>query len=235
MVTVVEYKEFVSDIFNRLSLIQKHKLFYFSLFDPSSWEELERYPELGKLQKEIDEEVVKLMKETNFKFYRKHLKSKEARTNFLRSFVYNGDLCSFMIAAALNEKKIATRVKPVKSEFPDLVILVKGEEEEGVEIKRLLSCANLKERVDHEIVKPLQDRKWKKSIKLLFLFPQVGTENPHRIQQIIEGFYALEDYIRERAHTETKLQCRYVEREYQEDSPYSFGELIDNLSKWIFK
>lgn len=225
----MKYKEFVSGIFNRLSPGQKHELFYFSLFDPSSWEEwggLERYP---KLKGELDKRVVDLAKRVNPKFYKKHARSDVRRTKFLRTFVYTGDLCRCMLAAALNEKKIMTRIR----KFPDLVVVVKGEEKAGVEIKRLVSCANLKEHIYDEIVEPLKGGVWKKDNKLLFLFPQLGEEDPSRIQQIIKGFYLLEDYISERAGVETRLLCRYVEKEHHEGSRYSFGGLIDNLSEWL--
>lgn len=225
----MNYREFVSDIFDKLSPGQKHELFYFSLFDPSSWEEwggLERYP---KLKGELDKRVVDLVTRVNPKFFKKHAKSDVRRTKFLRTFVYTGDLCRFMLVAALNEKKILTRIR----KFPDLVVVVKGEEIAGVEIKRLLSCANLEEHIYDEIVKPLKGGVWKKDNRLLFLFPQLGEENPDRIQQIIKGFYLLEDYISEKARVETKLLCKYVEKAHHEGSQYSFGGLIDDLSEWV--
>jgi len=227
----MKYGEFVSGIFNKLSPDQKHELFYFSLFDPSSWEEWERYPELKEFQKELDGKVVNLVKGVNPKFYKKHAKSEVRKTKFLRTFVYTGDVCCFMLAAALNEKKIVTRIE--RSGFPDLVVAIKGEEKAGVEIKRLISCANLKEHIDDEIVKPLKGGVWKKDNKLLFLFPQLGEEEPSRIQQIIKGFYILEDYISGKAGVGTRLLCRYVEKKYHEGSQYSFDGLIDNLSKWV--
>ena len=229
----MEYKEFVSDIFNKLSPSQKHEIFYYSLFDPSSWEEWERedrerYP---KFQEEVDKKVVDMVKGVTPRFYRKHAKSERRRMKFLRTFVYGGDLCCFLLAAALNEKKITTRIS--KSGFPDLVVATKGEEKVGVEVKRLLSCANIREHICDEIVEPLKGGVWKKNIKLLFLFPQFGKENPSRIQQIIKGFYVLEDYMSEKAGVETKLLSKYVEKEHHEDSRYSFSGLIDDLSKWV--
>jgi len=227
----MNYREFVSDIFNRLSPSQKHELFYFSLFDPSSWEEGVRYPILKEFKEELDERVVDLAKRVNPKFYRKITKSGVRKTKFLITFIYTGDLCCFMLAAALNEKKIVARTR--KFGFPDLVVMVRGEEKAGVEIKRLISCASLKGRIDDEIVKPLNDGVWEKDNKLLFLFPQLGDEDPSRIQQIIKGYYFLEDYINERTGVETRLLCKYVEKKHHESSQYSFDGLIDKLSKWL--
>ena len=42
-------------------------------------------------------------------------------------------------------------------------------------------------------VKKLKD---KDKTLLLFLFPQVEKDNPLRINQLIKGFYILEDYLK---------------------------------------
>ena len=221
----MKYQDYTRHVYNKLSPRKKHELFYYSLFDPSGWEELSM-PPLKTIQEELPKKVVNLIRRaTKHQSVRSKIKRKE---NFLRNFVYAGKLCHFTLAAALKGKRVNARPS---QRFPDLVI--KGREEIGLEVKRLVSCTNLKERIDDEVVKPLKDGKWRQKIKLLLLFPQLEKENPDRIQRIIDGFYLIKEYVKHKFDVEIGILCVCVEKEYHEDSQYSFDKIIDKLSKWI--
>jgi hypothetical protein len=221
----MDQRRFVQEIFSRLTPEGKHCLFYSSLFDPSSWEMLPRIPELQNL----DSSIMQIIKAANPKFYKVLSRSERRKNEFLRGFAYTGDMCLSMLRAAVK----GNFEMAISEGFPDLRIRVQGEEKAGVEVKRLVSCSNFKNYLYEDIVKPLKEGKWKRKVGLLFLFPQLENENPGRIQQLIEGFYALEDCIHQLIGNETKLLCWVVEKEHHSGSPHSFERLITEFTKWV--
>ena len=235
---MVKYGEFVQSIFNPLQPNERHELFYCSLFDPSSWEELEkRRLGLRDFQRWLGERVIELIKRKNQKFFRKYVepkgrKNKEERKEyFLASLVYSEDLCNFMVASALRGKGVNIPFKTIgKRGFPDLVINVRGVPKAVIEIKRLIGCSNLKERIDNEVITELKRGKINK-LFLLLIFPTLRGDDPYRVHQIISGCYVFEDYIQSKTRKQMRIRvlCKCVEGEYHKDSRYSFESLIETL------
>ncbi len=233
----VSYGEFVNSIFNSLQPNEMHELFYCSLFDPSSWEELaEQQRELLDLQRVLEKRIIGLIKRKSRRFFRRYTTS-ERKEHFLASFVRNGDLCSFMLAAALKGKKIDIPFQSIgRQSFPDLIINTRGAPKAGIEIKRLIGCSNFKERIDDEVIPPLKDKKIDKLL-LLLVFPVLKKDDPFRVHQLTGGYYVYEDYIRNKIQKEMEVRvlCRCVEEKYSKDSKYSFKNLIEDLLSSIPK
>ena len=134
-----DYRWFLAQIFEQLNPADRHILFYYSLFDPSSGEIL-RIPEAGQVKTSVLRTVRRYPR-----LWRTVGRKQE---DFLSGFVYSGDFCCFTVAAALSERGIKT---VPREGFPDLVIIKEGEEKTGIEIKRLVSCTNLEEYLTEEI------------------------------------------------------------------------------------
>ncbi|MEM2618284.1 MAG: hypothetical protein QW356_02180 [Candidatus Hadarchaeales archaeon] len=179
--------------------------------------------ELTEIRDSLKKQLLPLVREIDRKFFRKRLREAE---DFLKRFVYSGDLCCCMLAAALRERKIKVQVL---GKFPDLELTVRGGEKIGIEIKRLISCSNLVKYVSRDVVEPLQQGKWRERFGLVLLFPQLGQERPERIQKIVDGFRILEEYLREKGVRDCEVLCKYIEKRYCEGSPYSFGSLVEDL------
>jgi len=234
----VKYGEFVQSIYTPLPPNERHELFYYSLFDPSSWEDLEgRILRLRDFQQWVGEGVIELIKRRNQIFFRKYIEPKgrknreERKEHFLASLVHSEDLCNFMIASALREKRIDIPFKTIgKRSFPDLTINVRGVPKASIEIKRLVGCSNLKERIDDEVITALKRGKINK-LFLLLVFPVLRGDNPYRIHQIIGGYYVFEEYIQSKTRKQMRIKvlCKCIEGEYHRDSRHSFESLIETL------
>ena len=57
----VDYQNYKKHVYNKLQPHEKHELFYYSLFDPSGWEELSM-PPLETIQKELPKKVINLIR-----------------------------------------------------------------------------------------------------------------------------------------------------------------------------
>jgi hypothetical protein len=214
-----DYRWFLAQIFEQLNPADRHILFYYSLFDPSSGEIL-RIPEAGQVKTSVLRTVRRYPR-----LWRTVGRKQE---DFLSGFVYSGDFCCFTVAAALSERGIKT---VPREGFPDLVIIKEGEEKTGIEIKRLVSCTNLEEYLTEEILTPLQEGRWKKDFGLLLLFPVLEKENPDRINALVEGLYALEGFVKV-GGLRIRILCHCIQKGHQPNSPYSLEKLIDKLASW---
>jgi len=236
----MDYSAFVNDIFKFLQKDERNELFYCSLFDPSSWEEIvERQRMFLNFQKNTERRIIRLLK-GKIPSFKKYMGSKIKKEYFLESFVYTGDLCVFMLAAALREKTVEIPFKTISGQgFPDFIICAHGIPKAGVEVKRLIGCSNLKERIDDEVI---SSSGWGGIDKLLLLliFPAVGEDDPFRIHQLTGGYYVFEDYIKSKIQGEKTISvlCRCIPSRPQ-NSKYSFESLVNDVldyyRKQVFK
>jgi len=229
------YEEF-KKLINKLDSSSEHQLFYYSLFDPSTWEEEKDKDKQAFISKELEEvkkEVPTIFKKFDKKFFRKFLNSKN-REMFFKDFVYSDILARFLIASKLESLGINPKVESLSArEGPDIVLNYRGKII-IIEVKRLSSCSNLRERISDEIVPQINSYLGDKII-LLFLFPQIGEENEIRLSKLIDGFYTLEDLIKLKSEKNINLFCEYVKKEYESSSDFSFEKITEKLKKFIEK
>ncbi len=171
----------------------------------------------------------------NKNFWRRYLKKKYQQKSFFENFVYTDKLTKFLIASEIEkrddfniQRNLLFRKKPI---YPDLIVRHK-DETIRVEIKRFISCSELRRRFKDEIIHNLKPNE---NTIILFIFPQVRNENAYRIFKIIKGFYILEDYLKELGFKHAKMLCQYIEKDYKKDSEFSFYKFMESLATNIFK
>ncbi len=236
----VKYTEFRNLVFRNISSEKdKHKLFYYSLFDPSSWEEVfTKTMNIEKFMKELQENIYKTLKSVSKEFWKKYLrgqyKNEPRKDYFFKECVYTDMLCKFLIACELEERKIAVQKSGVtrKELYPD-IICRKGQEKVFIEIKRIISGNNFRNVVKETIEKIKNNREAEKVIICLIFPSWKGDGNYQRMSQLIKGYYFVEDYIEKEISRKIKVICHYITKNY---SPaFSFrsfiSKLVDNIKK----
>jgi len=194
---------------------KRHKIFYYSLFDGSSWEELSKKDvslkkEFRELEKEIKEHIIDTLPSK--------IKKKINKEDFIKRYVYTDWLCKQILSFELRKKGIDCRVEE------DIIIPTKNI---TIEIKRPVSGSQMKKIVE-EIVEKFKNSSNK--FLILFIFPQVGNENPARLSQLIEINYIVEDYLKVKLG-KLKVICQYITKEYKEG--YNLDYLLERLKKDI--
>lgn len=156
------------------------------------------------------------------------MKSPKEKKDFLRRFVYSGDLHVSMIASALSQKGLQT--EPSRQAFPDLISSAQ-QRRVGIETKRLTICKNPYERIREEVLLELKKETWKEPFLLLLIFPEFEKlqEKPWRVLQLASGCRFLEDVMA--PQLQTRVLCQYVTA--QSSVQYSFDSLIENLQKEV--
>ena len=229
----VNYHDFKKEIFDTFKNDNKvlHTFFYYSLFDPSGWEERIKFLDFKKLQKEIKENVLVRIRKQNTKFYKTYIarfgKTKDEREEkFIKRFVYSDRLCRFLMASWLKDNKFRVILGYLskKEKPPDIVIKRKRDGKAIViETKRFVSCSNLKERIEAEII----GKKFKHdNILVIFFFPEIEGDNRERVYSLIKGYYIYEDYLKSKMKKNVKMYIFYVSKKYLEDSEYVFHQRI---------
>jgi hypothetical protein len=242
----VEYNDLNGLVLKNLTPESKHILFYYSLFDPSGWEEdFIKAIETKNFLKERKREILKIIKtaDKTTEFRKKYIVGKPysdgtQKVNFLID--RNSDrLCKFLIASELEKNGIRLSRKgllPKKTIYPDLIVekvienrsWEKKAFEISVEIKFLISCSNLSDRIENEIVPEIKEDE-ANNILLVLLFPSWGKEDPKRINKLIQGFYFLEKYLSKETNKKVKVICQYIDKSYSKDSEHSFNYFIKRL------
>ena len=108
----LSYNEFKDQIYMKLSEENKHELFYYSLFDPSGWEELSlgKSANIEEFSRDIKLQVKSIIRgRANREFFKKRFKGyykgdKDKLQYFLEGYIYSDKLCKFMIAAELEKR-----------------------------------------------------------------------------------------------------------------------------------
>ena len=231
----LSYKIFKDKVFKKLDDQKLHELFYFSLFDPSSWEEDFNFRRLINID-EIQKNIIEIISEANKNFLKHFIKKAEERDKFFNTFVYSDKLSRFLIAYGLEKLEIRIDENSLKKGRPDIIVFDENGRKVAVELKRIISGSNLRNAItsqNAEILKQIESFDEKKVI-LLFVFPQIGKEESIRIYKLIEGYYVIEDLIREKLKEDkiVKLVCTYVEKRYNELSDFNFKSIpkrIENI------
>jgi len=202
------------EIYKEIEEKDKHKIFYYSLFDISSFIFIEKMSRLGRELSEIDrkinEEIPKL-------FLKRGIKRTD-KLAFVRRNVYSDRLCRFLIAIELKKKGVECSI----SEEGDIEV-----NKSIVEIKRIVAGAQLSKYVE-EIVKKYEGSN--KNLVLLLIFPQIGEEDVERISKLTEIYYVIEKFLSFKIER-VKVICQYITREELEN--YNLSNLIERIVKVI--
>ena len=202
------------EIYKEIEEKDKHKIFYYSLFDISSFIFIEKMSRLGRELSEIDrkinEEIPKL-------FLKRGIKRTD-KLAFVRRNVYSDRLCRFLIAIELKKKGVECSI----SEEGDIEV-----NKSIVEIKRIVAGAQLSKYVE-EIVKKYEGSN--KNLVLLLIFPQIGEEDVERISKLTEIYYVVEKFLSFKIER-VKVICQYITREELEN--YNLSNLIERIVKVI--
>jgi hypothetical protein len=202
------------EIYKEIEEKDKHKIFYYSLFDISSFIFIEKRSKLGRELSEIDrkinEEIPKIILKRGIK--------RTDKLAFVRRNVYSDRLCRFLIAIELKKKGIVCRI----SEDGDIEV-----NESIIEIKRILAGAQLTRYVE-EIMKKYEGDN--KNLVLLLIFPQIGEEDAERISKLTEIYYVIEKFLKFKIE-KVKVICQYITREEIEN--YNLSNLIERIVKVI--
>jgi hypothetical protein len=215
------------EVYKKIKQKQPHNLntlFYYSLFDPSSYESDglllgKSFPPL-EMRKEIEKNVISIIKENDKKFWKNRIKGRK-KEKFLRSFVYSDKLCKYIIYCKLKENGIECKVSDIVDILIDNTI---------IEIKRLTSGAQLRSTLNNIITKYNNEKYLKSNFFLVLLFPEFKGENPDRTSQLIEIYYWLEDYLKIILKNENriiKVLCYYITKEGL--SPYNLDSFIERM------
>jgi len=190
--TIPKYTIFKNEVYNQLKPDEKTLLFYWALIDDSSWEEVPPpyFPDAA----EGHAKVIQILKKSS------QIKDiiVDDPDYFLKRFVQGEFLANYLLACELEAKlngSWALDIANLQKTDPPDVIFKKDEAVVSLEIKGMLSAANLKDRIIRE-VKPYLGNKNYDNFLLLLLFPVCPRENPSRVNQLIEGYYIYEEIIR---------------------------------------
>lgn len=227
---VVKYNLFKESLFPKLTIEEKNTLFYWSLLDPSGWQEINienYYPDVNSGHSKI---IKILSKNPPIKRIISKNKSK-----FVKNFINGEFLINYLIAAQLEdrltEESWRVNVREIeKRNFPDIVFERFKEEKIEVEIKSLLSASELKRRVEDEI-KPKLNAETNKNFLLVLLFSVFKQEISYRINQLIEGYYVYEEIIFEDGCSR-KVLCQACSEDYT-DSEHTFAKLINRIEHFF--
>lgn len=216
MQKIPSFTIFNNEIFSKLTPKEKNILFYWSLFDPSTWEGVstEETPRFMPNLLRGKKRVLSIIKRKS-SFFKKQLKNKENSDKFYEIFAYGEFLTNYLLASMLEEikkKRIDGRVdkfsltKPV---FPDIIFITNKNNKIAIEIKGMpAGTSNLKQRINNEIIKKFKNKKNKYSyLLLLLLFPVCLNEKPFRINSLIKGYYVYEDIIKNKIKCNVLCEC----------------------------
>lgn len=228
------FTQFKKEVFNKLSDKEKNALFYWSSFDPSTWEEIPDYvPNFRRGAKRV---LSILKRKSNI--CKKLIKKNE---KFCENFVWSEFLLNYLVGAQIEKEMRKNRFrgkissKDLKQgEFPDIIIRETVFERIPLEIKRTASGAHLTKRIENEVIRGIKKHNKKTAKKystffLILLFPLCKRDNPTRINQLIEGYYVYEEIIKLKAKVRCKTLCQCVNEKYTEEYR------IDKLGERVFK
>lgn len=234
------YKIFKEEILNKLSDQEKNTLFYWGAFDPSSWEAglvknmLHSLPSPSRGQNRVLSMIRKKSK------HFKEVISNDSK--FCGRFVWGEFLMNYLVTAEVEKimerSKLSGRIskgllrKPI---FPDLIFKNK-EFILPIEIKNIISCSSIKDRIYDEVIGGI--KKYKKEIAfdnflVILLFPFLKKESSiyRRINSIIKGYYVYEDIIGYKTKVKCNVLCHCIAERYHKK--YSIEKLAERISKRI--
>ncbi len=226
MATIIPFQLFKKEVFSKLNIKEKNRLFYISLFDPSGWEGIlfsikYKFPDLEEIKREVLNNFKLWMSQSNHK---KYIRNKEER--FIQNNVYSDILLKHLLMVELKDNKFQLNTK---DKFPDIKVYHK-EEKIGIELKGLLSFVSIKDRIKDEVIDSILKGKMEcDKLLLVMCVPIPENESPYRVTQLIDVLYVLEEYISSRTKKECKLICQCFTPKYEEN--FSIENLAERIRK----
>ena len=231
MATKISYNTFKKEVFNKIREKQKNKLFYWSLFDHSTWEEIDQphcLPKFSVGKREvfsilqISPSIKKLVKLDKDGFY--------------KDFVESETLTNYLLSAQI-EQKMKKGLKGnidipnlEKRVFPDIIIKETRLGRINIEIKRLVSAKNLFDRVKIEVIAKIrQYKRWYNRFLLIILFPSCQGDNPDRVNELIAGYYVYEELMSQK-NTKRNVLCACIN---STGNKHTLNKLVERILNYI--
>jgi hypothetical protein len=228
------FSVFQKELYDKIDDAERNRLFYYSLFDPSSWEESEStghpLPDYLPSFKVRKRNILGILKKSPT------IKRCFINTNsdeFFKKFANGETLSNYLLAAVildyLRSKKI-TGYQPINLEkqiFPDIHLRKNPRKNVYIEIKGLVGTSNLRDRIKDEVQANLKNRGRKfKNFCLILIFPCSKNE-ARRINQLIKGYYVYEWIIKSSPKNNRKVLCCCIRR--QNSDEFSLSELVNRI------
>ena len=227
----IAYTTFRKEIFSKIRERQKNKLFYWSLFDPSTWEEIDR-PDFLPRFTVGKKEVLSILKISP------PIKKliKVDKDGFFKNFVESEFLTNYLLSAQI-EQKMKKRLRGKiaisnlgKRVFPDIIIKKTRLGRVNIEIKGLVSAKSLLNRVEDEvIIKIRKYKRWYNNLLLIILFPSCPNDNPDRVHELIAGYYIYEKLMYQ-TNTNRNVLCACI---HNIGNKYTLNKLVERILNYI--
>ena len=230
----IPFRVFWKEVFGKIGDKKKNTLFYWSLFDPSSWEEIEHPNHLPSLARSKGK-VLKILRVSPTI---KRLLTQD-RDSFYKNFVQSEFLANYLLAAQVRARmgrKLSGKIDIANIEetvFPDIIIRGMRVGRVNIEIKGTVSAKNLLERTSNEVIVQLKKNKrdYKKFL-LLLIFPACRGETGERIEELIGGYYVYEKLIDQQGLRGLKRQvlCRCIQ---EGGNKFTLNALVKKVVNYI--
>lgn len=229
------FSVFKKELYDKLDDAQKNRLFYYSLFDPSSWEESEltgnALPDYLPSIPVRKRSILGILKKSAT------IKRDFIATNgdeFFTKFANGETLSNYLLAAAILDHlkgKGIVGYQPIdleKQTFPDVHLRKKPRKNVYIEIKGLVGTSNLRDRIKDEVQANLKNggRKFK-NFCLVLIFPCAKNE-ARRINQLVEGYYVYEWIIKRSTKNNRRVLCCCIRRQNSTDG-FSVSKLVERI------
>jgi len=231
MVLKITYHTFKKEVFDRIGERLKNKLFYWSLFDQSTWEEMDQ-PDFLPSFKVGKREVLSILKMSPS--ISKLVKAD--KDEFYKDFVESELLTNYLLSAQIKQKMGKTLKGIIdasnfrKRVFPDIIVKRTRLGRVNIEIKGLVSAKNLLNRVENEVIINIkQYKRWYNNFLLIILFPSCRNDNPDRICQLISGYYVYEKLISQ-TNTNRNVLCDCINNS---GNKHTLNKLVEKILNYI--
>ncbi len=227
----IAYNTFKKEVFNKIRERQKNKLFYWSLFDPSTWEEIEQ-PNFLPRFKSGKREVLSILKISP------SLKKliRQGKDEFYEYFVQSELLTKYLLSAQIgyrSNKKLRGKLvvsKLGKTIFPDIIIKETRLGRVNIEIKGLVSAKNLLNRIEDEVIIKIEKyKRWYNNFLLIILFPSCPKDVPDRVHDLVSGYYVYERLMKKPA-TKRNVLCACV---HHSGNKHTLNKLVEKILNYL--
>lgn len=228
------FSVFKKELYDKIDEAERNRLFYWSLFDPSSWEESESAGALPAYLPSIPvrkRSILGILKKSPV--IKRDFMDANGEEFFTR-FANGETLSNYILAAAISDylrSKSITGYQPVdleKQTFPDVHLRKKPRKNVYIEIKGLVGTSNLRDRIKDEVQANLKKGGKKfKNFCLILIFPCAKHET-RRINQLIEGYYVYEWIIKRSTKNNRRVLCCCIRRQNSTDG-FSLSKLVERI------
>lgn len=225
------YSTFKKEIFNKVREREKNKLFYWSLFDPSTWEEIDQphhLPNLNSGKREVLS-ILKISPTINSLI-------KKNKDSLYEYFVESERMTNYLLSAQI-EQKMKKRLKGkvvisdfTKRVFPDIMIKETRLGRINVEIKGLVTAKNLLNRVENEVIINIDRyKRWYNNLLLVILFPSCREDSPDRVHELVSGYYVYERLLF-RKDTKRNVLCACI---HNIGNKHTLNKIVEKILNYI--